>query len=121
MKWAALIALTGYGAADQIWVLDSIDGVAFDARAELIFPEEGKISGRGPCNQFFGEQRAPYPWFDVGPLGATRMACPDLPAETMFFQALEAMTLSEVAGDILILSTDDGREMVFRAAAQTDQ
>lgn len=133
MRLAALIALvamggcladetlTGYGAADRIWVLDSIDGVAFAARAELLFPEEGKITGRGPCNQFFGDQRAPYPWFDVGPLGSTRMACPQLSAETAFFRALESMTLSEVAGDTLILSTEDGREMVFRAAAQTDQ
>ena len=108
--------LTGYGAADRLWVLETLDGATFDARAELQFPEKGKITGRAPCNNFFGEQTAPYPWFEAGPIGATRMTCPDMAAETAFLQALAAMTLAEVAADTLILSTEDGREMVFRAA-----
>jgi heat shock protein HslJ len=56
---------------------------------------------------------APYPWFEAGDIAVTRRACPDLAAETAFFDALADMTLAEVAGDALILSTPDGREMVF--------
>jgi heat shock protein HslJ len=43
------------------------------------------------------------------------MACPDLALESEFFDALEGMTLAEVAGDTLILSNSVGRKLVFVA------
>ncbi len=107
--------VTGYGGADILWVLQSIDGKAFTARANLSFPTEGEIAGQAPCNRFFGSQTAPYPWFSTGPLGATRMACPELEAEGQYLQALEEMTQVEVLGDTMILSNDAGRKMVFKA------
>ena len=57
----------------------------------------------------------PYPWFGATQVASTKMACPDLAAETKFFEALAAMTLSEVLGGVMILSNDKGREMVFKA------
>ena len=57
----------------------------------------------------------PYPWFDTGPIGSTRRVCPDLEVETIFLQALEAVTLSEVLGDVMILPNTEGLEMVFNA------
>ncbi|MFT6025395.1 MAG: heat shock protein HslJ [Ascidiaceihabitans sp.] len=102
-----------YGAADRIWVLDELDGKPFTARATLEFAEDGRISGQAPCNRYFAELTVPYPWFETGAIGATKMACPDLKAEAQFFKALDAMTLSEVLGNVLILSTPEGREMVF--------
>ncbi len=107
--------LSAYGAADKVWVLESVDGAAWSARTTITFPEEGKFAGNAPCNAYFGAQRAPYPWFEAGPIGATRRACPELDQEAKYFKALEAMTLAEVSGDVLVLSNEDGREMVFRA------
>jgi len=109
--------VSGYGAAGTTWRLVELDGARFPARATLTFPEEGRIAGDGPCNAFTADQTAPYPWFDAERIAATRRACPDLDAEAAFFSALEAMTLAEVAGDVLILSNDTGRQMVFNAAA----
>jgi heat shock protein HslJ len=43
------------------------------------------------------------------------MACPDLAAEAQFFDALSTMTLVEVLGRTLILTDDNGREMLFQA------
>jgi heat shock protein HslJ len=43
------------------------------------------------------------------------MACPDLDYEAHFFDTLSDMSLSEVLGNVLILSTPDGRKMVFTA------
>ena len=103
-----------YGGADQIWTLKELNGAPFPAIATLTFPKEGEIAGQGPCNRYFGAMTAPYPWFDAGPIGSTRMACPNLAAETTFLAALEAATLSEVAGNTLILSDTDGLEMVFK-------
>ncbi|MEL6647462.1 MAG: META domain-containing protein [Pseudomonadota bacterium] len=107
--------LTGYGAAETQWVLQEIDGAEFEARAVLEFPEEGAITGQAPCNTFSGQQTVPYPWFKAENLAVTRKACPDLSAENMFFEALQAMTLAEVGADTLFLSNDAGRKMVFVA------
>lgn len=109
--------VSGYGAADVTWHLAELDGAPFTASATLEFPEEGKIAGDAPCNRFFGVQSAPYPWFKAEELGTTRRACPELDQEALFLTALQAMTLAEVAGDTLLLSNDDGREMLFRAEA----
>lgn len=107
--------LSGYGAQETQWTLIEIDGIPFSARATLEFPEEGALLGQAPCNTYQGQQSAPYPWFKAERIAVTRMACPDLEAETVFFEALGAMTLAEVAGDTLLLSTEDGRKMVFEA------
>ena len=98
------------------WRLVSIDGAPYAAGAVLEFPEAGIVEGEAPCNRFSAAQTAPYPWLDLGPVAATRRACLDLDAEQAFFEALGAMTLAEAQGDVLILSNDAGREMVFEAA-----
>ena len=106
--------ISGYADRSAIYALTEIDGAVFGATATISFPEEGHIAGSGPCNRYSGTQSAPYPWFEPGPLASTRWACPDLEAERAFFDALSAMTLAEVNGDVLILSDEAGREMVFR-------
>ena len=127
MKYLALIALTllasckdetisGYAADEAIWRLEAINGAPFSARATLTFPKPGKIAGQAPCNRYFGTQTAPYPWFDVKEIASTKMACPDLKDENAFFTALEKMTLSEASGGTLILSNENGQDMVFKAA-----
>ncbi len=107
--------LTGYGAQGQVFVLQTINGDPFPARAAITFPEEGRIAGEGPCNGFSASQNQPYPWFEAGPIAATKRACPDLDAEAQFFRSLSEMGLSEVSGPNLILSTVDGAQMVFVA------
>lgn len=106
-------SLSAYGAAGEMWQLRSIDGAAFSASAHLTFPEPGRIAGRGPCNSFQGSQTAPYPWFETGSLAVTRAACPEREVEAAFLQALQEMTLAEVSGEVLILSNEAGREMLF--------
>lgn len=107
--------VSAYGAANKIWTLAELDGAPFDARASLTFPEPGKIAGKAPCNSYSGVLDAPYPWFDAQQLVVTRMACPDLKAETAFFAALSGASQSEVAGDTLILRNESGQEMLFKA------
>lgn len=107
---------TKYGAADRDWQLVEMGGKPFDARATLNFGEDGKLSGQAPCNRFSTINTVPYPSFKTGPIASTKMACPDLHAESDFFNTLGAMTLSEVLGDTLILRNDAGVEMVFKAS-----
>ncbi|MGH1412104.1 MAG: META domain-containing protein [Pelagimonas sp.] len=103
-----------YGAGDLTWVLTSLDGNEVASRATIAFPELGRAVGQAPCNRWSAEQSAPYPWFKLGPIASTRMACPDMQAEQRFFDALADMTISEVSGSVLVLSNDSGREMTFR-------
>lgn len=114
--WSCGADETVSGHAAGAWRLTALDGAPVEARMVLRFPAPGRVAGDAPCNAFSGAQRAPYPWIDVGPLAVTRRACPALAAEGAMLAALEAMTLAEVAGDVLILANDAGREMVFARA-----
>ncbi|WP_366140313.1 META domain-containing protein [uncultured Roseobacter sp.] len=107
--------LTAYGAAEKTWQLTELDGAAISYTASLRFPEPGRIAGTAPCNSFNGAMTVPYPWFEARDLVVTRRACPALTEETAYLSALTEMTLSEVLGDTLILSTPEGRSMVFTA------
>lgn len=107
--------LNAYGAAGKTWKLVELRGAAFPARANIVFPEPGQMAGQGPCNRFSAAQNVPYPWFEAGPIAATRRACPALADETAFFTALSAARQVEVAGDTLILSDEDSVLLVFKA------
>lgn len=107
--------LSAYARPGAVYALQEIDGAPFAARATLRLPGAGQVAGEAPCNQYSARLTVPHPWFALDTLSATERACPDLQAEAAFFAALSAMTLAETAGEVLILSNDDGREMVFRA------
>jgi len=100
--------------APGVYALEEIDGAPFEASATLDLTEPGRISGQAPCNSYSATQEAPYPWFEPGPIAATRRACIHMTGEAEFFEALGEMTLAEGSGPVLILSNDAGREMVFR-------
>lgn len=108
--------LRAYGGADRTWQLIELNGEEYTAAATLTFPETGEIVGQAPCNGFSASLTVPYPWFGAENLISTRRTCPDQAAETAFLQALQTASLSEVAGDMMILSTDTGLMLVFTAA-----
>ena len=127
MRWFVLFAvlavagcrgdetLFSYGAADKVWQLVELNEAPFTASATIEFPEPGKITGMAPCNSYSGGQAVPYPWFEATQIISTKRACPDLEAEVTYLNALRAATLSEVLGEILILSNPEGLSMVFTA------
>lgn len=107
--------LSGYAPENTTWIWQELDGAPAPAPATLKLGP-GRISGRAPCNSYSARQTVPYPWFKLVGIAATKMACPELAAEAAYFKALEEMTLSEVSGDLLLLSNDAGREMLFVAS-----
>jgi len=107
--------ISGYVDQRAEWVLVELDGKPFSARATISLPSKGRIAGQAPCNRYSATQSAPRPWFEAGPVISTKMACPDLAAEQRFFKALREMTLVDVLGNVLVLSNETGREMVFKA------
>ena len=110
--------ISGYVEPSVVFMLAEIDGKPFTATATISFPEEGRISGRGPCNSFSANQSSPYPWFKTGPILATRQACADLALEIEFFEKLAQMTQIEVAGNVLILRGDAGGKLIFQSIAE---
>ncbi len=106
--------VSGYADSEATYVLEELDGAAFAARATISFPKPGSVRGLGPCNRYSADQKAPYPWLDLGPIAATRATCADVAQETLFFKALAQMSQIEALDDLIILRSDGDREMVFR-------
>ncbi|MCI2395839.1 META domain-containing protein [Aliiroseovarius sediminis] len=107
--------ISGFADRKAVWKLLELDRKPFDADATIAFPKPGKIVGQAPCNSYSSEQKAPYPWFEIGPITATRMTCPAQAEETRYFNALTKMRQIEVQGDMMIMSNEAGRQMVFLA------
>jgi len=80
--------------ADTQWVAEDIDGQRITDRVEstLSIDANGRASGTGGCNRYFGDVTHTEGTISFGPLGSTRMACPAavMDQEQRFFAALEA-------------------------------
>ena len=107
--------ISGFVDPTKTFQLVELAGEPFTARATIAFPEQGRAQGEGACNRWSAAQLAPYPWIELGPIAATRRACPELEAEQRFFDALARTTLAEAVGDVLLLTTDQGETLVFEA------
>jgi heat shock protein HslJ len=104
-----------YDDPDRVWTLKELANSPFPATATLTFPKAGEVAGAGPCNRYFGAMTATYPAFTAGPIGSTRIACPELAAEAAFLDALQSATTSQVTEDTLLLTNPAGLRMVFKA------
>ncbi len=88
----------------------------------MTFGPENAVSGSGGCNNY----RTSYTTtgsgnLEFGPAAATLRACPEPEGsrEGRFFIALDAVTTYRLDGGRLILSADDGTELIFTAKAAT--
>ena len=69
--------------------------VAPDSKLFVQVKSGGELAGNGGCNRFFGRYKITGDAIEIGPLGATRMACPEpaMALEARFLAALEAARL----------------------------
>ncbi|MDH4125178.1 MAG: META domain-containing protein [Gammaproteobacteria bacterium] len=69
-----------------------VNPVPADSGMQVLFAVDGSIKGHGGCNGFFGTLEKTADGVTVGPLGATRMACPEviMNREDAFMQALQS-------------------------------
>ena len=78
--------------------------------------EKGQISGVGACNRLSGTYRSDEKRsLRIGPLAATRMACPDLKREQAFIEALESATHYDMDGPMLLILSNGELRAVFQA------
>lgn len=86
-------ATTGAEFTGIDWRPTSVGGetVPDDTEQFVRFEVDGSISGHGGCNRFFGALESIDGGIEVGPLGATRMACPEpiMSRELAFLDAVQ--------------------------------
>jgi heat shock protein HslJ len=84
------------------------------------FETGGQISGSAGCNRFFGNYELLDEKLAVGPLGATRMACPEpaMSFEISFLELLQSSTTVVTANDRLTLRNDQGDTLVRLVAIE---
>lgn len=105
------------------WVLVSQDGeqVKLTMPDNEIFMEfnntEKRVNGRAGCNRFFGNYEQEGSKLKFSPMGATRMACPDLQAENSFFRMLDGVDSYRIKNHHLTLLSK-GKEVADFMASQ---
>jgi len=94
--------------------------IAQDSGMFIRFEVDGSIQGHGGCNKFFGSLEQTDSGIGVGPLGGTRMACPEeiMDRETAFMDAVGKISNFQSSKDSMsLLGEDDSVLATFVAAA----
>lgn len=100
---AAPAEAASFSVLNTEWLLEDLsgNGVVAHIRATLAFPEAGRLAGNGSCNRFFGTAVIHSNTIKLGPLGATRMACPEavMNQETKYLEATTTGSLCQKSVD----------------------
>ncbi len=116
LRFRAAVAPPFVGTA---WIADGINngrgGVASlveGTQVTATFRDDGRVTGTGGCNRYFGPYERAGEAIRVGPLAGTRMACPEPPGaaeqEAAFLAAMERATTWSIQEDRLELRAADG-------------
>lgn len=109
------------------WALQSMNGQALDLQNDnsevfLQFNEaEKRVSGKSGCNRFFGTYDMEGESLKFSPMGATKMACPDMTIETEFFKMLDAVDHFSIKGNQLILMQKNTILAKFKKAGDDEK
>lgn len=101
------------------WIVDDIAGRGVLDRAEptVIFGQDGHLSGRGGCNNYFGSYTLENTRLVVSQIGSTRMLCADaqMNQERSFFATLESARTVRFQNDgRLVIETDQGEILLSK-------
>lgn len=80
----------------------------------LQFDANGQVSGHGGCNRFTGAYEFGAAALRLGPLAATRMACPEPAAsfEISLLDALQTATTTTISANLLTMRNDRGHAVL---------
>ena len=109
---------------NKTWVLTSINdhpvvaGSRVTMEIQPSMPDQGRISGQGPCNKYFGGYRIASNKISFTPLGATKMTCPMpiMKQETMFLKAFPNLDKIEFKPSELILKSSKEKDILHFAS-----
>jgi heat shock protein HslJ len=115
------VALTG-----KTWVMtgynngkDAVQSGLADVRVTAVFGDDGKLTGKGGCNNYSGAYVAKDGTLKVGQLATTMMACdqPVMDQETAYLKALQTSTTYKIEGDKLTLTNGTATQVTYVAEA----
>lgn len=95
------------------WTLAEVDGQPAGYEATLSLGEDGRMTGRAPCNRYFGGVDGALPDFRPTGIGATRMACDQLAQEQAYLALLQGTDRLTWSDQELHLS-GSGHFLLFR-------
>ena len=109
------------------WILDtfgpkdSLTAVQPDTTITLQFEEDG-INGSAGCNSYFGSATLSGSTLSFGPLGSTKMACPEpiMQQETDYLAALGTVNGYTLVDELLTLQYEEG-VLIFTADVVTEE
>ena len=105
------------------WMIAEINGKApvTGSTPTLAFDAEGKLSGGGSCNRFFGGYTLSGEGLTVGDIGASMMACeePLMDQEMLILDILEGVGRFEIGADgaLILHENGEGRTIIARPVA----
>jgi len=78
--------------SDTAWRPTHIGDMRLQEASKMViqFNSDGSVAGHTGCNRFFGSYQIAEGTINIGPLGATRMACPE-PGNSFEISFLEAL------------------------------
>ncbi|WEF23954.1 META domain-containing protein [Paracoccus sp. S3-43] len=97
-----------------------IDGAPAPAGVTLEVGEDGRVSGRAPCNRYSGQLTESGGAMAVSGMVMTRMACVETDrnlAETRFATALGSVTAARGTAEGIALTDPEGKERIGLIAA----
>jgi heat shock protein HslJ len=75
---------------------------------------EGRVSGFGGCNRYFGSVSTAGNMLVFGALASTNMACPDSRVEELFLRALSKEKLPYLSSEGLLYLGEGAETLVFK-------
>jgi putative lipoprotein len=97
------------------WTAEEIGGAARapGVASFVTLTADGEVRGRGGCNSFSGRYEVADGVLRIGPIGATRRACPpaEMAQEAAFFAALEAARGFRLQRGLLVLLDAEGKAL----------
>ena len=89
-------------------------------KMQVEFQPDGRITGSGGCNRFFGGYTVSGNHIKIGPLASTRKGCPGLiKVEATFFATLQAASSFAQTDTTLILFDASGDRLAQFVRART--
>lgn len=102
------------------WQLVKLMGREISAEGDsftLTFNDEGRMNGLGSCNRIFGDYTATADGkMTIDHAGTTRMLCPDMQNEDLYFRTVSDVQAYEIDGQTLMLLRDGEVQAVFHVA-----
>lgn len=106
-------AVSAAGISANEWILEAL------SKARVVTPlpkdvvvtalfKDGRVTGRGGCNNYFGSYTATGAEITIGDMGSTRMTCPHLEFETLYFEVLGKARNVNIGANGLLLSSPTG-------------